>query len=435
MFSVLFLKMDGDRITLSKISSSVHRRNILSGKIALYCTGFALLHFFIDFFQGMYESAAFDAGIAGAIFFCFVLNRFKFYQATKITGLSILNFSLSVYACVVPKEVGVYLFFFPLIAIACALFGPGEKKLRTLFISLPFSLLLLLILTDFSLLDEFRFESSDDTRMFFFINATSSGIILIMTIGFMLNINQESEKELQKLAEEVEAKNRDLEKTNSELDRFLYSTSHDLRSPLSSIKGLINVAQHDTTDEKMHGYFKMMAGRVDRLEDFIKDIIDYSKNKRTEIRHEAVDFDALINEVSENLKYAEGASGIAFKKGIHIEHLVWMDKGRLNVILNNLLANAIKYHDLRKEHRWIAVDVNNSGNSIKIKVSDNGTGIQREHQEKIFEMFYRGTLLSSGSGLGLYIVKQAVEKMEGTITVQSVAGEGSSFLVTLPVSE
>jgi signal transduction histidine kinase len=255
-----------------------------------------------------------------------------------------------------------------------------------------------------------------------------------MTISFMLNINEESEKELQKLAEEVEAKNRDLEKTNSELDRFLYSTSHDLRSPLSSIKGLINVAQHDTRDEKMHGYFRMMEGRVERLEDFIKDIIDYSKNKRTEVKHESVDFNALVNEVSENFKYAEGASGIVFKKGIHIDHLVWIDKGRLNVILNNLLANAIKYHDLRKEHRWIAVDVNNSGNSIKIKVSDNGTGIQREHQEKIFEMFYRGTLLSSGSGLGLYIVKQAVEKMEGTIKVQSVPGEGSSFLVTLPVS-
>jgi signal transduction histidine kinase len=111
-----------------------------------------------------------------------------------------------------------------------------------------------------------------------------------------------------------------------------------------------------------------------------------------------------------------------------------MDKSRLHVILSNLLANAIKYHDLRKEHRWISIDVSNSGDTVKLKISDNGTGIQPEHQERIFEMFYRGTVLSSGSGLGLYIVKQAVEKMEGTITVQSVAGEGSSFLVVLPVS-
>jgi signal transduction histidine kinase len=426
--------MDGDQSTLSRISPSVYRRNILSGKIALYCTGFALLHFFIDFFQGMYESAAFDAGIAGAIFFCFVLNRFKFYRATKIIGLSILNFSLGIYACVVPKEIGVYLFFFPLIAISCALFGPGEKKLRILFISLPFSLLLLLILTDFGLLSQFRFESADDTRVFFLLNAVSSGIILIMTISFMLNINEESEKELQKLAEEVEAKNRDLEKTNSELDRFLYSTSHDLRAPLSSVKGLINVAQYDTTDPVMHGYFKLMTQRIDRLEDFIKDIIDYSKNARTDLRHEPVDFNSLITEAADNLKYAEGASGINLKKEIHIGHRIVMDKSRLNVILSNLLANAIKYHDLRKEHRWISIDVSNSGSTLKLKVSDNGTGIQSEHLGRIFEMFYRGTVLSSGSGLGLYIVKQAVEKMEGTITVQSVPGEGSSFLVVLPVS-
>jgi signal transduction histidine kinase len=250
----------------------------------------------------------------------------------------------------------------------------------------------------------------------------------------MLTLNEASEKELQKLTEEVKAKNQDLEKTNSELDRFLYSTSHDLRSPLASVKGLINVARYDTADPKMHHYFNLMTDRIDRLEDFIKDIIDYSKNARTDLRSEPVDFNSLIKEVADNLKYAEGASGIDFKNVIQLDHHVIMDKGRLSVILSNLLANAIKYHDMRKAYRWISVDVSNSENTIKLKVSDNGTGISPEHQQRIFEMFYRGTVLSSGSGLGLYIVKQAVEKMEGTITVQSAAGEGSSFLIVLPVS-
>ena len=194
------------------------------------------------------------------------------------------------------------------------------------------------------------------------------------------------------------------------------------------------MARYDTHDKKIHGYFNMMTDRVERLENFIKDIIDYSKNARTELRHEKVDFNALISEVTDNLKYFEGASSIEFKNEVSIDQPVLADKTRLSVVLNNLIANAIKYHDMRKEQRWIDVKVSDSMGEIKLVVSDNGTGIHKEHQQRIFEMFYRGTLQSTGSGLGLYIVKQAVEKMKGTITVQSEAGHGASFFITVPVT-
>jgi signal transduction histidine kinase len=98
------------------------------------------------------------------------------------------------------------------------------------------------------------------------------------------------------------------------------------------------------------------------------------------------------------------------------------------------MANAIKYHDFSKSNQWIAVEVSNSNRSLKIRVSDNGSGIPEEHQTRIFDMFYRGTVRSNGSGLGLYIVKQAVEKMNGEISVYSKPAEGSSFLVSLPLS-
>jgi signal transduction histidine kinase len=422
-----------EKLKPDKVLLADQKRVVLSGKIALYCTGFAIIHFFLDASQALYQSAAFDLIIAGMIFCCYLLNKWGFYQTATFIGLFLLNIAFVLYACIVPKEVGVYLYYFPLMAISSALFGPAQRIKRYFFIALPFFFLVLLFVTDFHILGDYAFPAAATVKLFFLINSLSSGIIMIMCINFMMNLNETSEHQLQQLAEEVNAKNDDLERTNLELDRFLYSTSHDLRSPLSSIKGLINVARYDTNDKKIHSYFNMMTDRVERLENFIKDIIDYSKNARTELRHEKVDFNDLLSEVKDNLKYVEGASDIEFKNEVNIDQPVLADKTRLSVVLNNLIANAIKYHDLRKEQRWIDVKVSDSKGIIKLVISDNGTGIHKEHQQRIFEMFYRGTLQSTGSGLGLYIVKQAVEKMKGTITVQSEAGQGASFFITVPV--
>ena len=418
-----------------KILSGKERRSILMGQISLYGTAFTLLHFFIDFAQGMYQSAIFDLVISLSIFICYILNRLRYHRFAKLSGLTVLNTVLLIYASVVPKEIGVYLFYFPLIAVSFALFGDEEKKYRYTFIILPFTLLIILFLTDFNVLGDFKFDSPPGTKMFFVINVISSGFIMILAISFMQNLNEAAEKELQSLAEEVNVKNKELEKTNKELDRFLYSTSHDLQSPLSSIKGLINVARYDTTDHRTHAYFDKMTDRVNSLENFIKDIIDYSKNDRTHVAIELTDMNVLLNEVTENLKYVNGAEAIKIKKDVQLEKPVEIDKSRINVVLSNLLANAIKYHDSSKTNQWISIEVSNSNQSLKIRVSDNGSGISEEHQNRIFDMFYRGTLKSTGSGLGLYIVKEAVEKMKGAISVYSKLGEGSSFLVEVPLSE
>ena len=101
--------------------------------------------------------------------------------------------------------------------------------------------------------------------------------------------------------------------------------------------------------------------------------------------------------------------------------------------MNNLSSNAIKYHNLSRSNPWVKVSMNISGNNLNIVVSDNGLGISAERQSKIFDMFYRGTEHSKGSGLGLYIVKETIDKMRGTIRVDSIEGEGTSFSVNLPL--
>lgn len=410
------------------------KRNVLLGNIMFYCTGFAVLHFIIDFFQAQYKSSAADLVLAVVIFSCYLLNRMNYAKAAKVIGLSLINIAFIFYTSVLTMEVGIYLYYFPLMVVASCVFEPRERVLRYFFITLPVMSLAILFATNFQVLGDYRMDIPLNPMVSFAINSISSGVIMILCIDFTFKINRESEKDLHALAQQIAAKNKDLERTNEELDRFLYSTSHDLRSPLSSIKGLVNVARYDTKDEKMHGYFDMMTDRVNRLEFFIKDIIDYSKNAKTGITTEPVNFNHLIDEITADLKYLEGAANIEFKNLVEIPYPVAVDKSRLNIILNNLLANAVKYHDLRKENKWINVRVSNSNHSVKLLVSDNGTGIPEEHQQKIFDMFYRGTFQSTGSGLGLYIVKQAVEKMNGTISVESRPGVGSSFLVTIPVS-
>ncbi len=421
------------KVKPTKVLTAVEKRAVLTGKIALFGTLFAFLHFSLDFAQGVYEAALFDLFLAVAIFCCYLLYRFQFYQLSKIIGLAVINLSMVIYACVVPKEIGVYLFFFPLMTISASLFGPEEKIARYVLIILPFSLLTFLFVTDFNFLQQFAFDTPPGTKVFFIINIVSSGVIMIMCIDFMLKLNESSEKELYRLAEEVNAKNQDLQKTNLELDRFLYSTSHDLRSPLSSIKGLINVARYDTTDAKIHNYFTMMTDRVNRLEFFIKDIIDYSKNTRTSVTCEEINFKSQIEEVIEQLRYIEGAQEICISENIAVPTPVLLDKARLDVILTNLIANAIKYHDFSKPEKSIKVSVRSSEGAVEICVEDNGIGVGEDNKQKIFDMFYRGTIRSSGSGLGLFIVKQTVEKMGGTISLQSSLGRGSKFTVALPV--
>ena len=416
-----------------KVLLSTVKRNVLVARICAFCLALAGLHILLDASQGLYESAVVDGAFALVIGIALALNRWSFYRTSKIFVLLLLNAMFIVFASVLPKEVGIYLYYFPLIVASSALFDSEERVFRYFFLVVPVMLLCLLIFDDFDLLPNVQFEAPMNLNAFFAVNMFSSAAITLMCVNFMQKLNSSSERELTELAEEINGKNIHLEKTNAELDRFLYSTSHDLRSPLSSIKGLVNIARHETTDEKIQRYFTMMIDRVDKLDFFIKDIIDYSKNARMDIRQEEVDFHSLLAEVTENLKYIEGAESIHFETDVRVGSSVISDRNRLSVVLNNLLANAIKYHDRRKEKQWIDVKVMNSDKSLRMAVSDNGLGIDPEHQQKIFDMFYRGTIHSKGSGLGLYIVKETISKMKGTIRVESTPGKGSSFLITLPV--
>lgn len=228
--------------------------------------------------------------------------------------------------------------------------------------------------------------------------------------------------------------NEELTKINQELDRFVYSASHDLRAPLKSVLGLVKLSQEDYDNKRYDqfpDYLQMMEKSVIKLDSTIKDIINYSRNARTEVIKEKVNLHELITCVLEDMKYLQDPKNIEKKVVIDEKYPLYSDTSRLNVVLNNLISNSIKYSNSNVESVVNIHAIVHEDKAV-IEIQDNGIGIEETYLDKIFNMFYRATSKSEGSGLGLYIVKETLEKMNGSIHVSSVINEGTKFIIEIP---
>jgi PAS domain S-box-containing protein len=218
---------------------------------------------------------------------------------------------------------------------------------------------------------------------------------------------------------------------NAELDNFVYKVSHDLRAPLSSILGLVNLARLPGNTDNPMEYIDLIGSKVEHLDNFIGDVLSHSKNLKMEVSVALVNFGKIIDQTFQDLNYLEGAKGIS-----RIERIegidFYSDPWRIAEILRNLISNAIKYRKLDHTASEIGIRVNVDNMRAEINFADNGIGIDEENLTKIFEMFYRATEQSDGSGIGLYIVRNAVEKLGGQINVASRLGMGTRFTIILP---
>lgn len=228
--------------------------------------------------------------------------------------------------------------------------------------------------------------------------------------------------------------NQELTKINAELDSFVYSISHNIRAPLASVLGLINIAgmEDDSEDKRFQPYLKLMEKSVTRLDETLKEILDYSRNARTRIKKKPVDFKSIFDDTVEKLKYIPGVERIGINFNSNESMVFSSDVIRIGIIFNNLLSNAIKYCDVAKQTSFINVSVTTT-DWLEIRVEDNGIGITSDQLPKIFDMFHRGTAKSDGAGLGLFIVKESVDKLGGRIRVNSSEQIGSTFIIELPI--
>ncbi len=259
------------------------------------------------------------------------------------------------------------------------------------------------------------------------INPITEGNLIKYLGVYMKNIT-----ERKKVENTILEQNEELSKVNKELDSFVYKASHDLRAPLVSMLGLINITRLEKEEEIKIAYLEMQEKSIRKLDKYIKDIIDYSRNARQGVVAEAVDLERMIDEIIEQNKFTAEAERLRLIKSIEMPEGFKTDPRRLEVVLNNLISNAIRYSDPSKPTIEIEFNLSPYEKGVKIELKDNGIGIGEEHHHKVFDMFYRATTSRTGSGLGLYIVRESVLKLGGTIQMDSKPGRGTTFTLMIP---
>jgi signal transduction histidine kinase len=417
------------------------KRNVLFSQFCIIATASALIQAIYDLIDGYPYVMMMDLFIALMLVSGYFLNEYRKHSAAKLMVLIMSNILLFSFAAVVPKGAGIYLLFYPLVAFTFIAIDFSHRKLSYTLATFSILLNIVLLYTDFQPYGSINLQPSDPS-VSFALNLIISIVLLSLGIDFLLKINHAAEQTLvqnqehtEKLAHEINEKNLSLEKTNEELDRFVYSTSHDLRAPLASILGLISLTEleKEPIPDEVVRYLKMMKERVNSLDDFIQDIIDYSRNSRVDLILTKVNFSNLIEDVIQHNKYLENTHKVKIKTEIGIARPIEIDKSRVSRVLNNLVSNAIKYNDVSKENPMVMITAKLVDQALIITVEDSGRGIRNEIKDRVFNMFYRGTDQATGSGLGLYIAREMVVKMNGSITFTSQPGQGTTFTVTLPL--
>ncbi len=231
--------------------------------------------------------------------------------------------------------------------------------------------------------------------------------------------------------ETLQRENAQLKSDIKELEQFVHTVSHDLKAPLHSMMGLIGLANHPgTPPETVKEYLFHINKSVVQLNTFVQDLINYTRNISMDISGEKIQMTQFVNDIFQNLGYLVEAENLRLE--VESPNLdVMGDYVRLKMILNNLISNAIFYSSGAKD-AFVKVSFENTAEGLKVKVADNGIGIDEQYHHQIFKMFYRISSDGTGSGLGLYIVKEAVDKLKGKISVESSPGKGAAFTVILP---
>ena len=251
----------------------------------------------------------------------------------------------------------------------------------------------------------------------------------LYTIGIAQDITERKqiEEEREKLIRELEAK-------NAELERFTYTVSHDLKSPLVTIKGYLDFLKQDLSSgrsERVHSDMERISNAAKKMEQLLKDLLELSRIGRVMNPSKKIPFEEVVREALEIVHGQLEATGVT----VHTQSdlpIVYGDRQRLIEVLQNLLDNAAKYIGNQKEP---LIEIGHSGEEDGkpiFFVKDNGIGIAPEHYERIFGLFNKLDATTEGTGIGLALVKRIVEVHGGRIWVKSEVGNGSAFYFTLP---
>lgn len=231
---------------------------------------------------------------------------------------------------------------------------------------------------------------------------------------------------------ELLLRNRELIEAHKDLDRFVYSVSHDLRSPLMGILAISNLLKRSDDFNEVKEYATLISKNVNRLDEFIHNLLEYYKIKRGELSIKELDFNVVLATLSEMYESEAKSKGITMVYYVDQKETFSNDPLVIIVAIQNLISNAIKYQREDNPEKWVNIIAMIEGNAARIVVEDNGIGIHPDYISRIFEMFYRATATATGSGIGLYNAKHALDKLGATINVTSVLDKGTKFEIIIP---
>lgn len=413
-------------------SNNEDKQALLTGYLSFISISIGAFYLVYDSLYEMYDSVLYYFLLVVIGFLSWKLNREgKHFVAKSIlltAGILVIYLSSSKSEL----QTDAHLFYLVICLAAYALFGYENRKAAFFFSLFSLGAFILSVVFGISIVPIVHYSKeyiySNQIINFFCVTITTSLILYVL-----VKVNFQSEEALKEKQEEIESQNQRLTKANAELDQFVYSASHDLRSPLTSILGLVTIAKRSENPREIVRCLDMIHSRVHRLDDLIKDIVNFSRNSRIDINRQPVNVHHTVSEILEDFSIQDIQHAIDFKVNIPMNASIETDPARLKIILSNLIGNSIKHHDKRNPNPFVAVNFNVSNNGLNaITVSDNGPGIALEYQGKIFDMFYRANDRAEGSGLGLYIVKETIAKLSGSVQLESSPGKGATFTVTLP---
>lgn len=361
---------------------------------------------------------------------CILILKYQSNHNLNIKILLLLLFNLSIFqANQLVTNGGLYFYYLPLMLAPFSIFESNQKAVLFLCSLVSLSCLIYFSITDFSS------EHSNESifKYAFIVNLFNSLVILIYTIYFSINLAEKFSQKLMKRNRKLGKKNNELKSLNNNLQQLIYTTSHDIHSPLASLQGLIYIAEKNVVDKEVQGYFHKILQQVKNIENSALETLEFYNYELKEPTIENVDLHSMVSEIIESYSFLGHAEKITYNILIPEKRNYLLNRHCIKTILRNLISNSIKYHDYHKEKCIIEISVTENEECISIVIKDNGKGISSGHADKIFDKFYRIPNQSvKGTGLGLYIVKQAVKKLKGSIVVDSKEKEWTSFVIQLP---
>jgi signal transduction histidine kinase len=416
------------------IQKAEHRRKKLINIFAWLCITGIGVSLIPDIFFGLWQSVLVTLLLALPLTSIpFFNKKFPAYIGATLLlmFLSLLAFS---YAALLGKEANLHLYFLFVLLVIPFIIPPDKKILIGFHITHPILFFIILSVNNYSIsfIPKYSDITPSQIATFGFVNLILLFLLVPYIVYAIIRSNHDNEIELLNVVRKLDSQNQELMQANAELDRFAGKVSHDIRSPIYSLLGLAKIAKEETDITTLHHYAEMQEKTLKKLENFVGEMLQHARNIRAVLKKEEILFESFFQELINIHKPNDKTSSFLTEIDIKQDTLFTSDLSQLNTIFGNLIANAFRYYDTTKSQCYLKIEGNVYPDKAVLFVKDNGIGIEKEHLPKVFDMFYRANTQTQGTGLGLFLVKESIEKLSGSIKIESEKNVGTTFIIEIP---